>query len=153
MKILALDPATQFGWAVHDGNDIFDFGCWDCSSNAGELKGARFERARVCLYSAMLRHKPDLVVHEQVRRHVGTQAAHVYGGLMAVIQLTCYDYKMESVGLNVSTIKKHATGKGNAKKHEMVAAAQDRWPNLRITNDNEADAMWIADLAHKEYRP
>ena len=153
MKILTLDTATQFGWAVHNGVEITDFGTWDCSSKAGELVGARLMRAHTAIDAAMHKHKPGLVVHERVMRHISADSAHLYGALVGVVQIVCYAHGMNSVPIHWASIKKHATGKGNANKAKMLAAAQENWPNLRITDDNQADAMWMADLAHKEYRP
>lgn len=42
-----------------------------------------------------------------------------------------------------SELKKFATGKGNADKAKMIAAAKERWPGREYT-DNEADAAWVA---------
>jgi Holliday junction resolvasome RuvABC endonuclease subunit len=44
-------------------------------------------------------------------------------------------------GTPVGTIKRHATGKGNAGKAAMVAAARDR--GFSPADDNEADAIAI----------
>jgi crossover junction endodeoxyribonuclease RuvC len=44
-------------------------------------------------------------------------------------------------------IKKAATGNGNASKAEMILAARDRWDGVDISiSDNEADALWCAEL-------
>ncbi|PIE08965.1 MAG: hypothetical protein CSA73_01055, partial [Rhodobacterales bacterium] len=48
-------------------------------------------------------------------------------------------------GVPVGTIKKHATGKGNAPKQAMIAAAQAR--GFRPADDNEADAIAILHWA------
>jgi Holliday junction resolvasome RuvABC endonuclease subunit len=42
-------------------------------------------------------------------------------------------------GVPVGTIKKHATGRGNADKQAMVAAARAR--GFSPADDNEADAI------------
>ena len=41
-------------------------------------------------------------------------------------------------------IKAHATGNGNAKKPQMLGAAQAKWP--AVENHDEADALWLLDL-------
>ncbi len=59
-----------------------------------------------------------------------------------------YNIKCDSYG--VGTIKKHATGKGNAKKPQMIEAANKTYSNKlgkKITDDNEADALHILGLA------
>ena len=45
--------------------------------------------------------------------------------------------------MSPSELKKFATGKGNANKEQMIAAAKERWPGREYT-DNEADAAWVA---------
>ena len=42
-------------------------------------------------------------------------------------------------GVPVGTIKRHATGKGNAPKEAMIAAARGR--GFSPADDNEADAI------------
>ena len=48
-------------------------------------------------------------------------------------------------GVPVGTIKKHATGKGNAGKSEMIVAAKVRGHNP--VDDNEADALALLHWA------
>ncbi len=44
------------------------------------------------------------------------------------------------------TIKKYATGSGDADKKAMLAAARQLLPGFAGRNDNEADAAWLAAL-------
>ncbi len=81
----------------------------------------------------------DMVVFEEVRRHIGTDAAHVYGGLMAVLTEWCEVHKIPYEGVSVGTIKKFATGKGNADKKAMVEWAFGQ--GFSPIDDNEADAL------------
>jgi Holliday junction resolvasome RuvABC endonuclease subunit len=48
-------------------------------------------------------------------------------------------------GVPVGTIKRHATGKGNADKEAMIAAARER--GFSPADDNEADAIAILHWA------
>lgn len=80
---------------------------------------------------------------EEVRRHAGTDAAHVYGGLMATLQSWAELRGIPYEGVPVGTIKKHATGKGNANKDAMIAAARAR--GFDPKDDNEADALALLD--------
>jgi Holliday junction resolvasome RuvABC endonuclease subunit len=81
----------------------------------------------------------DAVYFEEVRRHAGVDAAHAYGGFMAHLTAWCEHHEIPYQGVPVGTIKKHATGKGNAGKAEMLAAARQR--GYCPTDDNEADAL------------
>ena len=46
--------------------------------------------------------------------------------------------------VSTTQVKKYATGKGNASKMEVMAAAIKRYPQFDIANDNEADAVILA---------
>lgn len=143
MRILAIDPGTLCGWAITDQES----GVWNLRPARDEGQGKRyllFERK----FAAAVNADVDLVVYEDVKRHSGTQAAHVYGGLVAILQKVCEQHGVPYKGIGVSTIKKHATGKGNAKKGAMVQAARRKWGTL-VREDNHADALWIMDLAYK----
>ena len=84
------------------------------------------------------------VAYEEVRRHAGTDAAHVYGGIVAMIAAVCEERQVPYMAIPVGTVKKHATNHGNASKLDMVQAAMHRWAMPTIGDDNEADALWIA---------
>ena len=71
----------------------------------------------------------------------GTDAAHVYGGLMATLTAWAELRGVPYQGVPVGTIKIHATGKGNAPKEAMIAAARAR--GFAPADDNEADALAI----------
>lgn len=45
-----------------------------------------------------------------------------------------------------ATLKKYATGKGNASKDEVVAAVVRRYPQADVTNNNVADAVVLAAI-------
>ena len=85
------------------------------------------------------------VYFEEVRRHVGVDAAHVYGGLMATLTTWCEHRNIPYQGVPVGTIKKHATGKGNAGKDEVIAAMRAK--GHPVTDDNEADALALLHWA------
>ena len=90
-----------------------------------------------------------VVYFEEVRRHQGVDAAHVYGGLMATLTAWCEHHKIPYGGVPVGTIKLHATGKGNAGKQQMVEAMQLK--GHPVTDDNEADALAILHWALEQH--
>ncbi len=51
-----------------------------------------------------------------------------------------------------ATLKKYATGKGNAKKADVLAEAIRRL-DYQGSDDNEADAMWLRQLGLAHYQP
>ena len=83
----------------------------------------------------------DAVYFEEVRRHLGVDAAHAYGGFLATLTSWCEHQKIPYQGVPVGTIKRHVTGKGNAGKSEMVSAMRAR--GYLVGDDNEADALAV----------
>jgi Holliday junction resolvasome RuvABC endonuclease subunit len=80
-----------------------------------------------------------------VHRHLGVDAAHADGGLLAQLTAWCEHYAIPYQGVPVGTIKKHATGRGNANKAAMVAAMWAK--GYPVTDDNEADALALLHWA------
>ena len=84
----------------------------------------------------------DLAAHPgTLARHAGTDAAHVHGGLLATLTAWCEQHSLPYQGVPVGTWKKHACGKGNASKGEIIAAMRER--GFEPADDNEADAIAI----------
>lgn len=138
--IVGIDPGTKLGWATFSEEGIRS-GVADCSVGRHESAGLRWVKLQREL-DRLIHEGVELVVYEDVRRHAATYAAQIYGGIVSHIQRRCVELGVEYLGAPVGKVKKHATGKGNAKKPEMIAAAQ-KHVGLAITDDNEADAICI----------
>lgn len=150
MKILALDLGTRTGWAIHRPAMPEPIsGTMDFTTKRWESPAVRFLHFRQSIPELLF--EIDHVVYERVHRHAGTDAAHFYGGLLAELQVACLERNLPFEGFTPGQIKKHATGKGNADKDAMIAAASARWPQQLIRDDNQADALWLLDLARATY--
>ena len=79
--------------------------------------------------------------YEEVRRHAGTDAAHVHGGLMATLTAWAELRGVPYQGVPVGTWKRTVCGKGNADKAAVISAMRSR--GFNPTDDNEADAIAI----------
>lgn len=144
--IFALDLGTHTGWAIQlrDGQIISDTENFKPQRfEGGGMRYLRFKRwlTEVKQSSGGI----DAVYFEEVRRHVGVDAAHAYGGFLATLTAWCEHHQIPYQGVPVGTIKKHATGKGNASKDEMIAAARNRGHSPG--DDNEADALSLLHWA------
>lgn len=144
MKILSLDPATKCGWAHSDGMS----GTWDLSIRRDESAGMRLLRLRGKLKEVMMSAGVELVTFEAARNSAPKMqgALVIQAQLQAIIVTFCEDNGIEYRGFSPAEVKKHATGKGNAGKDDMIKAAKERWPMLPIVDDNHADALHILDL-------
>lgn len=141
--ILCLDLGATTGWALHksDGSIV---------SGSASFKPSRFEGGgmRYLKFNQWLNQFKDGLVaidevyFEEVRRHLGVDAAHAYGGFLAVLTAWCEGGNKTPVpykGVPVGTIKKFISGKGNANKEEVIASVEEL--GHAPGDDNEADAI------------
>ncbi len=91
----------------------------------------------------------DAVYFEEVRRHLGVDAAHVYGGFLSSLTSWCEQHSIAYQGVPVGTIKKFATGKGNASKEAVIAAMYALGHNPE--DDNQADAIALLHYAYAQF--
>lgn len=147
MTVLAIDPGTRCGWAAMQGGELIASGVWNLTTGRFAGGGMRYLRFRNLFREAVESLSPGLVAFEEVRRHMGTDASHVYGGIVAVLTAECEERGIPYQGYPVGSVKKLATGKGNANKAAMLTAAARKWPGIVLQDDNHADALWIAALA------
>lgn len=138
--ILSLDLGTTTGWAMRMRDGDIASGVQTFKPQRFEGGGMRFLRFKRWLNEIKQSVDGiDLLYFEEVRRHVGVDAAHTYGGLMAHLTAWCEHHNIPYQGIPVGTIKKYATGKGNASKEEMLTAMVKR--GFAPIDDNEADAL------------
>lgn len=145
LVILALDLGTTTGWAARLATGQVQRGHQSFKPGRFEGGGMRFLKFTAWLDSMAAITTPDVVYFEEVRRHAGVDAAHAYGGFLGTLTAWCEHRKIPYQGVPVGTIKKHATGKGNAGKPEMIAAAAAR--GYVTDDDNEADAIALLHWA------
>ena len=91
----------------------------------------------------------DLVVLEDYAYSRANQA-HQIGELHGVIRLALHEAEIPVVLVAPTARAKYATGKGNAGKAEVLAAAIRRL-GYDGHDDNEADAMWLRQMAIDHY--
>ena len=146
--VLALDLGTTTDWALRFGDGSAISGTMTFKPGRFEGGGMRFLRFTDWLVEiAMHAHGLRRVVFEEVRRHAGTDASHVYGGFLGTLTRWCEQHELPYQGVPVGTIKRFVTGKGNADKATMIAAMRAR--GFAPADDNEADALalllWATD--------
>lgn len=139
-SILALDLGSKTGWALRQTDGTISSGVVEFRPGRFEGGGMPFLRFKgwldeVLAFTGQIRG----VWLEEVRAHAGTTAAHVYGGFLAHLTAWAEQHKIPYQGIPVGTIKKSATGKGNAGKVAMINAMKAR--GYRPADDNEADAL------------
>jgi hypothetical protein len=142
VNILALDPATNCGWAHSNGQ----CGVWVLNGHTlVEL------RSRILLVSETM--GIDQIAFEDAAfgsRFVSTKQFH--NELRGVIRLTAQSLNVPIVTYMPATIKKFATGNGRADKRQMIRAAETHFGLRNITSD-VADARFVLEMAKQGYKP
>jgi len=146
--VLALDLGTTTGWALRGPDGGITSGTMTFRPTRFEGGGMRFLRFRGWLAEiGGLSGGITRIAFEEVRAHAGTDAAHLYGGFLAHLSAWCEERGIAYEGVPVGTIKRYATGRGNADKAAMISAIQAR--GYLPADDNEADAiailLWLTD--------
>jgi Holliday junction resolvasome RuvABC endonuclease subunit len=140
--VLALDLGTTTGWALRAASGLITSGTVSFRPSRYDGGGMRYVRFRAWLDQLAADAGPISAIHfEEVRRHIGTDAAHLYGGFLATLTACCEQRGVAYQGVPVGTIKRHVTGKGNADKAAVIAAIRAR--GFDPADDNEADALAI----------
>ena len=148
MNILALDLATKTGWATFFNHRIFS-GVQTFDLKRGESPGMRFLRFRSWL-NEMKQNCPgkiDLIVFEQAH-HRGGAATQLCVGLMTDVLAFAAEIEAETMPVHTATLKKFATGMGNASKQEMIKTAESY--GYKPLDDNEADACLLLEYASSQ---
>ena len=142
---LALDLGTTLGWATPEAS-----GSVKLQAKNREPKGMRFLRFAQWLEETYkVNGGLRRVYFEEVVGHKGKAASHMYGGYWAILLAFCEMKGVLAEGVPVKTIKKYATGNGNADKEMMMDAYRARWGCDPVDN-NEADAKWLLAYIHSQ---
>lgn len=138
--LLALDLGTTTGWALSNKHGRIMSGTAHFRPRRFEGGGMRYLRFERWLNETRdVSGEINAVYFEEVRRHLGVDAAHAYGGFLGHLSAWCEHHKIPYQGVPVGAIKKHVTGKGNAGKQAVIDAV--RALGFDPIDDNEADAL------------
>jgi hypothetical protein len=144
--ILVLDLGQRTGWAVRNRDGAI-------ASGVQEFRPGRFEGGGMIWlrFRGWLQEIDEtssgigVVLFEEVRRHLGTSAAPIFGGYLAHLTAWAEANKVPYQGVPVGTIKRHIAGKGNADKQAVIEAV--RRLGFAPADDNEADALALLHWA------
>ena len=142
MNILALDLAlTTTGYAFPSGPGTFS------PPTKADRGMARLAWIRDEVMT--LAEGADLVVLEGYS-FASRGRQHATGELGGVVRLALWERAVPVVEVPPSSLKKYATGRGNAPKDQVLAAAIRRL-GFKGHDHNEADALWLRTMARDHY--
>lgn len=147
LNILALDLGTKTGYAIRSRDGRIIHGTEAFTPRASWTPGQKWQRFRAFLSRTITENAIGTLAFEDVKAHGkgAVLAAHAYGGFRAMMEMVADQHNVRLVPVGVGVVKKHWTGKGNAKKEAMVEQAKVR--GFRPETDNDADALAILDWA------
>jgi len=152
---LALDMATTTGWAqLRDG--VVSCGRITFArrpatkSRDQDHEGKRMLDFEKWLHGVLRDLQPATIYYEEAVTNRPNTARVLYG-FRAVMMSRSAHYQIPAVGCHIGTVKKFATGRGDATKPEMERAAKILYPHLDIVDDNVADALHVLRYG-REYK-
>lgn len=144
MKIAAFDLGTSTGWATYntDCKPIKNSGFWNFKHKGDQSANLCFWKLAQNLNDLGEAHGGfDIVYYEAVTFASTVKQSQKWGGFKAILTAWCERNEIAYDGINVKTLKLHATGKGGASKDDMIFAAE--LLGFDPANDDEADAIHI----------
>ena len=175
-RVVGLDLASSAGFAFCDiipgqlcTNGEIIGGQWDLSLSRYDTQGIRLIRLKQYLYAI----SPDLIMYEEVKYtgktppgdiNVTALIARAVTGA-AVVQSLCAalvtwaeELDIPTEAVPVGTLKKYATGSGNANKVAMIEACNEQMGTDFVPDtyestgcDNIADAMFLCKMGVHNY--
>ena len=146
-NILTIDPGTRLGYSVwtpeHPDKPI-EFGALTAPGKLPTNERATYlENMMDMMFESVM---PDVVVIEDVIKgnYKSWQARYWLGVTYRQAERLAESYGATLHAVPIQSLKVFATGKGNAKKIDMVNAINRRLGmSLSKNKDDECDALWL----------
>jgi crossover junction endodeoxyribonuclease RuvC len=139
-RFVGIDPSTKTGFVVLDEHGQV--------LRAKELTGVGSEdpKRMATLIDEVMRHlQPDDVICIEGFGFASQQAIQL-GGIGWGIRMALFRRGIPYIDVPPASMKKFATGRGNAKKDEMVLPIYRKW-GFEHSSDNVRDAFVLAKIA------
>lgn len=155
MNILALDLGLKTGWAVCLDGQV-ESGMENFKPHRDESRGTMYLKFRTWLAGVLngaekAGQRIEWIFYEKAFKFLSGQAYDVHVGMKTRIQEICDLRGIEYKGVNPTTLKIFATGKGNCPKAAMIEKAKKIYPAVAIVDDNHADALLLLKYARERF--
>ena len=142
MIVLGLDLATKTGWAVLTLEGLISSGVFSMENMANSQKCLTFYQ---WLNKMIETYKPEAIVYEHPIIHkLNRSGVGSIKNLEGILFVACELFKVPFASVYPATLKKFATGSGRASKREMKDCAKTVFNEIKIIDDNHADALFLA---------
>jgi len=151
--ILGFDLATCTGFCHGEADECPTLGHFRLPSTGADV-GAFLEAAEDRLTGLITAVVPGVVCFESPILPSTTALATTrkLHGLAGMLELVCRRLNVECAEVQPTTVKKVLTGRGNAKKPEMIAAARALGFDPKVEDEADALGVWmtVVRMRHPE---
>jgi hypothetical protein len=164
--VLGLDLGTNCGYAiglVRPNGDVdvepWSMGLWDLSTGRYDTGNLGFLRLRrflamvspTIVYYEDVKYTPEEAITRYNAARILARAAtssELIGAFKQTLCLWCEDHGAACLGIPIGTIKRMATGRGNANKEDMIRACNAKFrTNFDVETYSTTGADNVADAA------
>ncbi len=141
---MGIDPGTKkVGWGVFRNGELLDSGCYTFGDwpFMVVLPGM--------IIGTAVPYRVTEIFYEHTGHHASTASAHSHGEGRACILQAAWTLRVPAIGIMYSSIKKVATGRGDAKKPMMVEACYAKF-GLQTRLEDQAEGIWTAYCGHMD---
>lgn len=148
LSVLALDIATVTGWCrlsqgvLTSGSRDFRRSLHGAGSRGPDHVGASHAMFLNWLDGVC----PDQFVYEDAGFFKSAAAVQICVGFRGILLAHAARLNVPVFSYAPMTIKKFWTGKGTAQKDDMMRVSRQRFPDLTVCDNNEADAIALLHL-------
>jgi len=145
--IIGFDPGLiNTGWGVIQKNNkseiCVDYGCISTTKNI------KLGKRLLLIYEESLRlvekYSPNSIAIEKIFANKNPESTLKLGKARAMIFLVAAKLNVEVFEYSPNTIKKNLVGYGHATKFQMIKMIERIFSNLKIENEDSADALAVA---------
>lgn len=153
-RVLALDCASNVGWALFNGPQAAPkFGTWHAPrAYLFDNLGRSFVTLETWLLDMLRVHRPDVIAFEAPltlfvgHERNGPEIVRLLIGMATVVELVATRARLRCIEVPVPTVKKRMTGTAWATKRDVVNAVV-KLGHL-VEDDHQADAIAVALCAY-----
>lgn len=148
MRIVGIDPSlTGTGIAIIEGGQVTVRTVKSKGAAGDSLAARRFRLARLVRdIEEIVYPHVDLIVIEAPAYNSRTGHQHDRSGLWWLLVERALGNYVHVAEVTTGGVKRYATGKGNAGKDSVLLAVARRFPDVAVTDNNQADALILAAM-------
>ena len=145
--IIGFDPGLiNTGWGVLEKNErsetYIDHGC--ISTSKDDHLGKRLYLIYKESLTLLRKYSPSSIAVEKIFANKNPDSTMKLGKARAIIFLVAAKENINIFEYSPNTVKKNLVGYGHATKFQIIKMIERVFPNLKIEDENSADALAVA---------